>query len=197
MMVRSVVVLPAPLRPTRHTTSRSRTSSDTRRRMWLAWMNTSMRSTASMSGLPSPAPHNHVNHPRVGLDLRRRGVGQHLALVQRDDAVGVAEYDVHVVLDLDDGTEPHTLRGAHEDVHHRMLVRRAHPARGLVEQDDLRPERERRGHVEELLVALGQLARERVRLVVEIEQRGNLESFVPDAAVARQRGEEARAEAEP
>ena len=38
MIVRSVVVLPAPLRPTRQTTSRSPTSSETRRRMWLVWM---------------------------------------------------------------------------------------------------------------------------------------------------------------
>src|SRR5262250_2224498 len=171
MIVRSVVVLPAPFRPTRHTTSRSRTSRETRRRMWLAWMNTSMSWTDSMSGIPlifmspspcplplrgrglrgvpsllwrrgesspspcplplrgrgerspsplrgegrvrggvrspAPSPHHHVHHLRVRLDLRWRGVGQHLALVQRDDAVRVAEDDVHVVLDLDDGAEPH------------------------------------------------------------------------------------------
>src|SRR5215467_3971696 len=55
MMVRSVVVLPAPLRPTRHTTSRSRTSRETQRRMWLAWINTSMAWTASMLLVP---PHH-------------------------------------------------------------------------------------------------------------------------------------------
>src|SRR5215468_10339706 len=57
MIVRSVVVLPAPFRPTKHTTSRSRTSRETRRRMWLAWMNTSTSWTDSMSGIP---PHLHV-----------------------------------------------------------------------------------------------------------------------------------------
>src|SRR5215831_14904667 len=176
MIVRSVVVLPAPFRPTRHTTSRSRTSRETRRRMWLAWMNTSTLSTDSMSGtiphrhfpltMPSPppgarvssfpsplrgegrvrsdvrgappSPHHHVHHLRVRLDLCWPGVGQHLALVQRDDAVRVAEDDVHVVLDLDDGAEPHAFRRAHEDLHHRMLVRRGHATRGLIEQDDLR-----------------------------------------------------------
>src|SRR5215470_13642137 len=282
MIVRSVVVLPAPFRPTKHTTSRSRTSRETRRRMWLACMNTSTSWTDSMSdtpphphvpltlpspppgarvarcpvsplargesspspcplplrgrglrGVPSllwrrgesspspcplplrgrgerspsplrgegrvrggdrgpaPPPHHHVHHLRVRLDLCWRGVGQHLALVQRDDAVRVAEDDVHVVLDLDDGAEPHALRGAHEDLHHRMLVRRGHPARGLVEQDDLRLEGERRGHVEELLVALRQLARGRVGFFVEIEERGDLKRFPLNAAIARQRSEEA------
>src|SRR5215813_8868193 len=54
-------------------------------------------------GVRSPAapPHHHVHHLRVRLDLRWRGVGQHLALMQRDDAVRVAKDDVHVVLDLD------------------------------------------------------------------------------------------------
>src|SRR5262252_7666222 len=242
MIVRSVVVLPAPFRPTRHTTSRSRTSRETRRRIWLAWMNTSTLWTDSTSGTnphrhflphpalivtaasphvpltlpspppgargklslspqgrgqveggvrsPAPPPHHHVHHLRVRLDLRRRGVGQHLALVQRDDAVRVAEHDVHVVLDLDDGAEPHAPGGAHEDLHHRMLVRRGHPARGLVEQDDLRLEGERRGHVEKLLVALRQLARGRVSFFVEIEDRGDLQRFFLDAAISCQRGEE-------
>src|SRR5215472_2199155 len=255
MIVRSVVVLPAPFRPTRHTTSRSRTSRETRRRMWLAWMNTSTSWTDSMSGTPphlhvpltlpspppgarvarcpvsplaargsspspcplplrgrgerspsplrgegrvrggvrspAPSPHHHVHHLRVRLDLRWRGVGQHLALVQRDDAVRVAEDDVHVVLDLDDRAEPHALGGAHEDFHHRMLVRRGHATRGLVEQDDLRLERERRGHVEELLVTLRQLARGRVGSFVKIEERGYFQRFFLDAAISCQRGEEA------
>src|SRR5262249_24786627 len=57
MIVRSVVVLPAPFRPTKHTTSRSRTSRETRWRIWLAWMKTSMSWTDSMSGT---LPHLHV-----------------------------------------------------------------------------------------------------------------------------------------
>src|SRR5574339_928572 len=104
MMVRRVVDLPAPLRPTRHTTSPSPTSSETRRRMWLDWMKTSIVSTLSTVACRSScaSPDHHVDHPRVGPDGVGGGVGEHPALVERDDPVGVAEHDVHVVLDLDD-----------------------------------------------------------------------------------------------
>src|SRR6266481_6227526 len=223
MMVRSVVVLPAPFRPTRHTTSRSRTSSETRRRMWLAWMNTSISWTASIWDLPPhpalsptwgrgfriPSPlwgagrvrgarrmrgaspaHDHVNDLGVSLYLRRCGVGQHPALVQRDDAIRVAEDDVHVVLDLDDGTQAHTLGRAHQDLHDRVLVRGTHAARRLVEQDDLGAQREGRGDVEELLVALGQRAREHVGLVGEAEERSDLQGVPLNLMVAHERGEE-------
>jgi hypothetical protein len=77
-----------------------------------------------------------------------------------------------------------------------VLVRRADPAGRLVQQDDLGAQGEGRGDVEKLLVALRQLARERVGLVGEAEERGNLERVGLDLAVAGQREEEARASAE-
>src|SRR5206468_1110324 len=80
------------------------------------------------------------------------------ALVERDDAVRIAEDDVHVVLDLDDGAQADALGRSHEDLHDGVLVRRADAAGRLVEQDDLGAQREGRGDVEELLVALGQRA---------------------------------------
>src|SRR5207247_1379126 len=43
-----VGVLPAPLRPTRQTSSPGAASSETLRRMWLAWMKTSTSCTRSM-----------------------------------------------------------------------------------------------------------------------------------------------------
>jgi len=100
-------------------------------------------------------PDDHVHHLCVGLDLGRGGIRQHLALVQGNDAVRIAEHDVHVVLDLDDGAKADPLGRAHEDLHHRVLVRRAHSARGLVEEDDLGAQREGRGDVEELLCRPG------------------------------------------
>ena len=48
MMVRNVVDLPAPLRPTRQTSSPAPTSSETRRRMWLPSISTTRSLTASI-----------------------------------------------------------------------------------------------------------------------------------------------------
>src|SRR3989442_15957101 len=97
MIVLSVVVLPAPLRPTRQTTSRAPTSSETDRRMWLAWTKTSTSGRVSIAGSvrPGPAADHGVDHPPVRLDRRRCGGGLPLSLVARDDAVGVGEHDVH------------------------------------------------------------------------------------------------------
>src|SRR5947207_63674 len=139
MMVRRVVVLPAPFLPTRQTTSRGPTSSDTARRMWLAWMNTSIASTVSTAP-PSPrrrAPaDDRIDDASIGLERGRRAVGEHAALVERDDPVGVGEDDVHVVFDLDDGADADPLRGRDERLHDRRLVCRAHARRRLVQQDD-------------------------------------------------------------
>src|SRR5207245_10892192 len=114
MMVRSVVVFPAPLRPTRQTTSRARTSRVTRLRIWLAWMKTSRSVTTSM--LATPPPDDHVDHALVCLDCRGRGIGQHLALVGGVGPVRVAEDDVHVVLDRHDGAKADPLGRLDQDV---------------------------------------------------------------------------------
>src|SRR5229473_1767937 len=199
MMARRVVDLPAPLRPTRQTTSRSFTSSETRRRMWLDWMKTSMASTLSTGASRSSrtAADHHVYDPRVGADRGGGRVGQHPTLVEGDDPVRVAEHDVHVVLDLDDGLEADSPGRADQDLHDRVLVCGAHPAGRLVEQDDLGPEGEGGGHVEELLVALGQGARGRVGAVGETEEVGHLERLPLHLPIAPEGGEEAAAATEP
>src|SRR5436190_20578242 len=107
MMVRKVVVLPAPLRPTRHTSWPAATASEIPRRMRLLWMSTVRRSMASMSGprLGSLAGHltdDGGDELRIAEEFRRRAVGEHLARLQRHDAAGVFGNEVHVVLDEDD-----------------------------------------------------------------------------------------------
>src|SRR4026207_2456937 len=98
MIVRKVVVLPAPLRPTRQTTSRSPTASETWRRMWLWWVKTPPGESESTAlALPSD---DGVHHVGIGADPGRGGVGQDSTLVERDDAVRVGEDDVHVRLDM-------------------------------------------------------------------------------------------------
>src|SRR2546421_4484166 len=196
MIVRRVVVFPAPFRPTRQTTSRGPTSSDTDRKMWLAWMNTSTASTLSIAP-PSPRPgapaDDRVDDAPVGLDRGRRAVGEHATLVEGDDPVGVAEDDVHVVLDLNDRLDADPLRGGDERLHDRRLIRRAHAGRRLVEQDDLRPQRECRRDVEELLVTLRQVPGRHVTLPAQAEQLGDLERALPNGAVGGEGCEEARA----
>src|SRR2546422_11291844 len=112
-------------------------------------------------------------------------------------SVRVAEDDVHVVLDLDDGAKADPLGRLDQDVHDHVLVGRADAARRLVEQDDLRTQGEGRGHVEQLLVSLGQLAREGMRLVAEAEERGDFEGVGVDLPVGAERGEKAGTAAEP
>ena len=85
---------------------------------------------------------DHVHHARVGADRGGRGVGQDLSLVEGDDPVRVAEDDIHVVLDLDDRLEAHAPGGRHQDLHDRGLLGGTHAAGGLIQQDDLGPERE-------------------------------------------------------
>src|SRR5256712_663528 len=185
---------PGPFRPTRQTTSRGPTPSDTDRKMWLAWMNTSTASTVSMAR-PSPRPgapaDDRVDDAPVGLDRGRRAVGEHAPLVEGDDPVGVAEDDVHVVLDLDNRLDADPPGGRDERLHDRRLVRRAHAGRRLVEQDDLRPQRERRCHVEELLVPLGQVPGPHVTLRAQTEQLGDLERALSNRAVGGEGREEA------
>src|SRR5213593_740731 len=196
MIVRRVVVFPAPFRPTRQTTSGGPTPSDTDRKMWLAWMNTSTASTVSI-GRPSPRPgapaDDRVDDASVCLDRGRRAVGEHATLVEGDDPVGVAEDDVHVVLDLNDRLDADPLRGGDERLHDRRLIRRAHAGRRLVEQDDLRPQRECRRDVEELLVTLRQVPGGHVPLPAQAEQLGDLERALPNGAVGGEGREEARA----
>ena len=101
MMVRKVVVLPAPLRPTRQTSSPARTSSEMPRRMRLPWISTT-RSRIDEHQCSLRLPTTVAMMARVGEELFRRQVGQDLAFRQRDDAIGIGRDQVHVVLDQDE-----------------------------------------------------------------------------------------------
>src|SRR6266508_4704158 len=117
MMLSMVVVLPAPLRPTRTTDSPSPTLSDTPLRTWAGPRKVLIRSTSSMA----------VGSQEIGRDLLvvpdliRGAVGENRALMHGDDARAVREDHVHVVLDDDgrDASRPHHFR---DDVHDRRLL---------------------------------------------------------------------------
>src|SRR4051794_9130554 len=106
MMARSVVVLPAPLRPIRQTSSPAPTASEMARRMRLFWMSTTTSLSASMLGNPRQlAGHladDRGDERRVAEERVGRTVGEHLAGLQRHDAARVFRDQVHVVLDQDD-----------------------------------------------------------------------------------------------
>ena len=105
MMLSMVVVLPAPLRPTRQTTSLAPTSSDTPCRMCAAPRigvdrldlehGQSFRVNASGPDVPSRTMATCSLLP----DLVGRALGENGALGHDHDPVGVFEHHVHVVLD--------------------------------------------------------------------------------------------------
>src|SRR2546422_11679542 len=100
MMLSMVVVLPAPLRPTRTTDSLSPTSSETCRRICARPRYVFMACSSSMGG-----PEHCVLHRLVAADLFRAAAGENHALVHDHDPAGELEDDVHVVLD-DHGGDP-------------------------------------------------------------------------------------------
>src|SRR2546428_120425 len=147
-IARTSVALPAPFRPMTPQRSPVGTWSDTARRIGVAPMLTSRRSTSS-----TPASRHVLAHARVAEDVGGRAVGQDAALVEREHAPAVALDDVDVVLDEDDGGLPLGERG-HDDVHHGELLLGGDAAGRLVEEEQRGLAR--RGHrdVEELPHAL-------------------------------------------
>ena len=207
MMVRSVVVLPAPLRPTRQTSSRAPTSSvdlaqdlarlDGRRRALDAEHARGACVARVGGGAARPAvsgarPMTVATTCSSPPDTVGRAVGEHPALVQGHDAVRVGEHDVHVVLDLDDGLDAGLPRRRHQRLHDGGLVAGAHAAGRLVEQDDLGAQGEGAGHVEQLLVALRERARGHAQGRREAEEVGDGGDPRPNLGVAGQRGPQRR-----
>src|SRR5688572_30942541 len=99
MMVRRLVVFPAPLRPRSIVNELALTERETPCRMWYCPMCV-LTPRNSRSGLRrSGTRHSQVGflHDRRGDDLRGLAVGDELALVQHDDAVGERAHHVHLV----------------------------------------------------------------------------------------------------
>src|SRR6266511_5424172 len=153
MMLSMVVVFPAPLRPTRHTDSPSRTVSEMLLSTWAGPRKVLIRSSSSMA----------LGSQEIGgdlfvvPDLIRRAVGQDRPLVHGDDPGAVLEDHVHVVLD-DHRRDP---AGAHhrgDDVHDGRLLAGADAAGRLVEEQQLGPQRVGDGHVQQLALALAEAA---------------------------------------
>src|SRR6266568_7511273 len=102
----SVVVLPAPLRPSSVTTSPAHTSKVTPCRIWDSPYQACRFSTAS-SGVPdaSGMPHSHVGlaHLRIVRDGLVVALRQHPAARKHRNAIGQIRDDAEIVLDHQHG----------------------------------------------------------------------------------------------
>src|SRR5215471_7665627 len=134
MIVRSNVVLPAPLRPMSPANSSASTSRSTSRRMATGPMDTDTPSSLSMRRLLTDHIAAHILHAQHGL---RRTIADDAALIECHHTAGKARDDVHVVLD-----ENHPYAGipcrTHDHVHDSELLVRRDAAGRLVQQQQLR-----------------------------------------------------------
>src|SRR3990170_3449703 len=100
MMVRSVVVLPAPLRPSSTVIAPAGTAKSTPCRMWYwpMWVCTpsSVSNASGMGGALGGNAQVGLLHYGRADHLGRRAVGHQPAVVQHDDAVGEALDHVHL-----------------------------------------------------------------------------------------------------
>src|ERR687895_634442 len=94
---------------------------------------------------------------RVGLDGVGRALGDRPAAVEHDHVVAQAHHQVHVVLDQEEG--PALLVELAHERGDAVEQRRVDAARRLVEQDRLRVGHQHAGELEQLLLAVGEVAR--------------------------------------
>src|ERR687889_63935 len=131
MMARNVVVLPAPLRPSRVTVSPSRMSRSTPWRTWLSPYQALRPRTSRSGALLMLGSHIGFAHPRIGADGLVGPVGQNLSAGQDGDAVAQVGHHVEIVLDHQHGAVP---SDAPDKVGDSADILVTHAGHGLVEQ---------------------------------------------------------------
>ena len=105
-----------------------------------------------------------VVHHLVAADLGRRALDDLAAVVHHRDVAGDGERDVHVVLDQD---QRHVLRQPEQQLRQPLPLAEREAGGGLVEQHQLRLDGARHADLELALLAVGEVADERVGLVAE------------------------------
>src|SRR5262244_2563703 len=105
----------------------------------------------------TPVSNHQPDHFLVSPDRFRSAIRQHPPLKEGHNPIGVAEHDIHVMLDLQDRSDADAFGGGDENLHDGMLILGADAAGGLIEQDNLWMEGEGRGHVQEFFLTLRQL----------------------------------------
>src|SRR5262244_1040003 len=155
----SVVVLPAPLRPSSVTTSPARTSKLTPCSTWDSPYQACNCSTASKGALPGLSmadPEIGLAHVRIGRDRRVVAFRQHATSRKHRDAIGEVSDDAEIVLDHQHGAIGRDRLDERADARNVLL---SHSGGRLVEQQHFRIECERRRNLERPLAAVGKLDR--------------------------------------
>src|SRR5512147_2298477 len=93
---------------------------------------------------------------RVGKELLRRQIGQNTASSQGDDASRISRHQIHVVLDQYDTLDAGKFRGRDQGFHDGMFVSGGDSGRWLIEQNNLRVERESGSDIKQLFLTLGE-----------------------------------------
>src|SRR5262245_38465974 len=159
MAVPSSVLFPTPLRPMTLMHSPGATvrlrSSSTTVSPYPAVTARSSRAPGAAIALPAPlAAEIDGAHLGVGRDLPGRSAGEDGSAHHHRDLPGKAEDEIHVVVDDEDADG---LRKPIEGVEDDVALGAGHAGRGLVEQQDLRPQAEGDGQLHQALATVGQL----------------------------------------
>src|SRR6266496_1957652 len=180
MMLRIVVVLPAPLRPTSPTMAPVSIAKRSPRRMLTPLIATEMPSTRSTLVFSENAAANLRACQHIG----DRTVGNDFSAIECHGPFCVALHNLQVVLNEDRG-DTALLERRHQRIHDRKLVARAHAAGRLVHQQQLRLENDRQRHVEDLASAFRQLRHGSRRLVPQSEPPEELIGLTQDRKSTR------------
>src|SRR5215813_3041803 len=167
MTVSRSVVLPTPFRPS---TARlpcsaisSETSSSTTAEPYPARTSSSTSSGSAMA----PAPEIDFAHARVGGNLGGRAFEQDAPADHHDNPAGETKHDVHIVLDEQYRDLLRQVGDRREQLRALIL---GHAGRGLVEQQHLRPGRERQGDLDEALLAVSQFMGRSMAALAHVER---------------------------
>src|SRR5262249_1540254 len=155
----SVVVLPAPLRPSSVTTSPANTSKLAPCSTWdspYQACSPSIASNGAALGLSMTDPEIGLAHRGIGRDRRVVPLGQHPAARQHGNAMGEVGDDAEIVLD-----HQHRALGSHrlDEGADAIDVLVTHARHRLVEQEHFRLKRQRGGDLERAFATIRQFHR--------------------------------------
>src|SRR3989440_7103633 len=124
-------------------------------------------------------PQVGFDHPRIAADIRGLAFGDLLAVVEDDDAIRDPHHDLHVVLDQENG-DPFgsDLLDQRHQLH--LLLRRGAGGR-FVEEQQPRVARQRAGDLQPTLVAVGQVPRVIVRVMLDADELQEVHRLLGDA----------------